>query len=88
VRDCVAAKLDIRAGVGQMRVRRSGWRMGKWVTFSKFAVERLRSEGLCCRVAGEKFAYFLLMKYRNALPNVWSSFSTWKEAAWEVAPGS
>lgn len=32
--------------------------------------------------------HFLLMKYRSALPSVWSSFSIWKDVACEDAPGS
>ena len=32
--------------------------------------------------------YFLLIKYRNALPRVWSSFSIWNETAVSVAPGN
>ena len=37
-----------------------------------------------CEVA----SYFLLTKYRNALPRVWSSFSIWNEAACDDAPGN
>jgi hypothetical protein len=33
-------------------------------------------------------ADFLLMKYRSALPKVWSSFSIWNETAVSVAPGN
>lgn len=39
--------------------------------------------GPCRRVT-----YFLLIKYRSALPSVWSSFSIWNETAVSVAPGS